>query len=352
MFKFYCISLIVLNTLFTYSQTKESYKIRTIAFYNVENLFDTINNPNTFDDDRTPTGKYAWSSQIYFDKIDKIGSVISTIGADIRKGAPDIIGLCEIENIAVLQDLINNTSMKINDYGIIHRDSRDERGIDVALLFKKKYFIPTYIKTYPLILKNDEGYLDFTRDVLVVTGLLDHEEIHFIINHWPSRRGGELRSRPNRIAAAYLNKKIIDSLRLLNIKAKIISMGDFNDGPHSVSFKKVLKTIPLKKSAIDTISLYNPMENIFRKGIGSLAYRDTWNLFDQLFFTYPFLEKNTASFRYWKAGIYNKDYLITPSGKYKGYPFRSYANGIYTGGYSDHFPVYLFLLKKVRNQSN
>ncbi|NAS31194.1 endonuclease/exonuclease/phosphatase family protein [Flavobacteriaceae bacterium R38] len=339
--------LIVFNVSNVFTQESKRYKIRTVAFYNVENLFDTINNPDTFDDDRTPKGRYHWTSEAYFDKIEKIARVISEIGLETTQHAPDIIGLVEIENINVLNDLVRNSSIANNDYGIIHRDSKDRRGIDVALLFRKSVFIPSDIKTYPLILINDNGFRDYTRDILVVSGYLDEEKIHFIVNHWPSRRGGELKSKPRRMAAASLNKKIIDSILRLDANAKVISMGDFNDDPYNSSFKKILKT----KGEKDTINqpyLYNPMEKISKRGEGSLAYRDQWNLFDQFFFTAPLLEKKDTTYFYWKAGIFNKGYLVTPSGRYQGYPFRSYANGNYTGGYSDHFPIYLYLIKEVK----
>ncbi len=338
--------LMVLWNTFSYSQDEKKYKVRTIAFYNVENLFDTINNPSTFDDDRTPEGKDGWISEYYNDKLDKIARVISEIGADVTGTSPDIIGLCEIENYDVLHDLVNNTKLSEKNYGIVHFDSPDDRGIDVALLYKRNVFTPTSFKNYPLYIYNSDGRRDYTRDQLLVSGLLDGEEIHFIVNHWPSRRGGESRSRPLREAAAALNKKIIALLRDINPGAKVISMGDLNDDPSSSSLKNILETKG-KKAKVKDEDLYNPMEEIAKKGYGSLAHRDNWNLFDQIFFTAALLEEKSLGYRYWKAGIFNKRYLMTASGRYKGYPFRSYANGSYTGGYSDHFPVYIYLIKEV-----
>ena len=320
--------------------------VRTIAFYNVENLFDTINDPTTFDDGRTPEGKYRWTPERYRDKLSRIARVISEIGAEVSGASPDIIGLCEVENYEVVNDLVNKTRLSAENYGIIHFDSPDERGIDAALLYKKDVFTPTSFKNYPLYLYKDNGHRDYTRDQLLVSGLLDGEEIHFIVNHWPSRSGGEARSRPRREAAAALNKKIIAQIKAINPKAKIISMGDLNDGPSDSSLKKVLETKGKRKN-LEESDLYNPMEAMAKKGYGSLAHGDSWNLFDQLFFTAALLEDhNPGGYRYWKAGIFNKRYLMTASGRYKGYPFRSYAGGSYTGGYSDHFPVYLYLIKK------
>ncbi|WP_340077114.1 endonuclease/exonuclease/phosphatase family protein [Leptobacterium sp. I13] len=328
------------------AQNNRSYSIRTIAFYNVENLFDTINNPITNDDNRTPKGSYKWTSEKYHEKIARIAYVISDIGKSVTKTAPDIIGLAEIENNTVLNDLIETSSLINENYGVLHYDSPDERGIDVALLFKKAVFTPLSFKAHKLIVYNENEYRDYSRDQLLVSGLLDGEMIHFIVNHWPSRSGGKTKSDPKRREAALLNKKIIDSLLKKNPKAKIISMGDFNDDPSDRSFKKVLKTHG-NRAADEEYFLYNPMEQLEKKGVGSLAHRDRWHLFDQLFFTSEFLKKDMTSFRYWKAGIFNPSYLITPSGRYKGYPYRSYSNGQFTKGYSDHFPVYLYLIKAV-----
>lgn len=336
---FFCVHCIRLE-----SQTQ--YLVRTIAFYNVENLFDTKNDSLTFDDDRTPEGKDHWTISRYEKKIADISKVLSEIGYGITKTSPDIIGLCEVENKSVLEDLIHHKNLFDKNYGIIHFDSPDERGIDVALLYKKSVFIPNSFKSHRLLLFDDEGFRDYSRDQLVVGGFLDNEKIHFIVNHWPSRSGGEARSRPNRIAAAKLNKRIIDSILTLNAESKIVSMGDFNDDPINDSFKKVLKTIGSVENLNDN-SLFNPMEKLFRKGIGSLAYRDKWNLFDQFYFTRNFIMKKKENYSFWKADVHSPSNILDPKGRYKGYPLRTYAGGSYVGGYSDHFPVYLYLIRAV-----
>lgn len=328
---------------------KKSYKIRTIAFYNVENLFDLKNDSLTYDDDRTPEGKDRWTLSRYQKKLDHVSKVLVKIGSAISKNSPDIIGLCEIENQQVVEDLVYHKNLQDKNYGILHFDSPDERGIDVALLYKKNAFIPTSFKSQRLLLQNEEGFRDYTRDQLVVGGLLDNEQIYFIVNHWPSRSGGEARSKPNRIEAAKLNKRIIDSIIKTDANAKIISMGDLNDDPTSDSLKKILKT----KGDIGKLEekdLYNPMEKLHRKGIGSLAYRDKWNLFDQFFMTSNLISTRKESFIFWKAGVFAPNFLLDPSGRYKGYPLRTYAGGTYVGGYSDHFPVYMYLIKPALNQ--
>ncbi|MFS4454597.1 endonuclease/exonuclease/phosphatase family protein [Maribacter sp. 2304DJ31-5] len=327
-------------------QNDPRYKLRTIAFYNLENLFDTKNDTLVFDDDRTPEGKDNWTLERYQKKLAHLSKVIAQIGAEKRSYAPDIVGVCEVENKQVLVDLIDYPNLREKNYGIVHFDSPDERGIDVALLYKKKSFLPISLKSHRLLLIDDEGNRNYTRDQLVVEGLLDDEKMYFLVNHWPSRSGGETRSRPYRIKAAQLNKRIVDSIRRLDINAKIIGMGDFNDDPIDPSFKKVLN-VKGKIKQLDSIDLFGPMEQLFKKGSGSLAYRDKWNLFDQIYMTSNFLNPSKSSYSYWKAGIFTPDYLIDPKGRYKGYPLRTYAGGNYIGGYSDHFPVYIYLIKKV-----
>ncbi|MEP3208940.1 MAG: endonuclease/exonuclease/phosphatase family protein [Maribacter sp.] len=326
-------------------EAQTQYRVRTIAFYNVENLFDTKNDSLIFDDDRTPEGKDNWTIGRYEKKITNIAKVLSEVGSVLTKTSPDIIGLCEIENKWVVEDLIQHKTLNDKNYGIIHFDSPDERGIDVAFLYKKSAFIPDSFKSHRLLIFDDEGFRDYSRDQLVVGGFLDNEKIVFIINHWPSRSGGEARSRPNRLAAAKLNSRIIDSIKKLNVDSKIISMGDFNDDPIDDSFKKVLKTKGKVKNVSEG-SPFNPMEKLFRKGIGSLAYRDKWNLFDQIFFTSNLINDKKEGYGFWTAAVFNPTYLLDPMGRYKGYPLRTYAGGSYIGGYSDHFPVYMYLIRE------
>lgn len=326
------------------SDSKKNFLVNTIAFYNVENLFDTINDPKTWDDDRTPKGRDRWTSVIYEKKLKNIAKVIAEIGFDLTNQAPSVIGLCEIENRRVLEDLIKTESLIKENYQIIHYDSPDERGIDVAMLFKQNRFNVSSSKTYPLYLKRKDGSRDYTRDHLLVSGFLDKDPIHFIINHWPSRSGGQMRSEPSRILAGKLNKKIIDSILQSNPKANIISMGDFNDNPSDKSIKPILNTI-FKKSKIKEGQLFNPMEELYRKGYGSYRYRDKWDMIDQFLLSKNLVDNKNGLF-FLKASVFNKKYLINPSGKYEGYPFKSFAGGKFLNGYSDHFPIYLYLAKE------
>jgi hypothetical protein len=333
------------------SQEKKSYKVNAIAFYNLENLFDYEDDPMTFDDDRTPNGKDHWTEEIYHAKLKNMAKVIAEIGSDISGTTPAIVAVCEIENRRVLEDLLNQEPFLHEDYGIIQFDSPDRRGIDVGLLYRKKLFTPTNFEAHELLIydDNDISKRIFTRDQLLVSGMLDGEKIHIIVNHWPSRRGGEARSRPKRIKAAKLNKRIIDSLFSIDPYAKIITMGDLNDDPLSSSVKEILNT-KKNNNNLKMKELYNPMEDMFRKGLGTLAWRDGWNLFDQIIISSELMKKEYSSYRFYKAGIYNKPYLANSQGSFKGYPYRSFGNGAFTGGYSDHFPVFVYLIKEVSEQ--
>ncbi|WP_430905970.1 endonuclease/exonuclease/phosphatase family protein [Maribacter sp. 2-571] len=343
--KYFYLNFLLFTGFLCYAQEGTQYRIRTIAFYNLENLFDIENDSLTFDDDRTPEGRRHWTLERYEKKLSNLAKVISEIGSDVTGTSPDVIGICEVENIKVIKDLISQPVLLPKAYGIVHYDSPDERGIDVALLYKKAAFLPTASASHRLILQDDAGNRNYTRDQLVVSGLLDGTPMHFLVNHWPSRSGGQARSAPNRIAAAKLNKRIIDSVQRLHPDAKLIGMGDLNDDPIDDSLKKVLKTKGNGKATTEAF-LFNPMEKLFKKGIGSLAYRDEWNLFDQLYFTSNLLSDHKGTFRYWKSGIFTAPYLLNGEGQYKGYPFRTYAGGNYAGGYSDHLPVYLYLIRE------
>ena len=321
----------------------QQYEVRTVAFYNVENLFDTENDTLILDDDRTPQGVYGWTTKRYQNKIANISKVLSQIGFEVTDSAPDIIGVCEVENFKVLQDLANHPNLKKYNYKIIHEDSPDERGIDVALLYKEGVFIPTSFDFRRLLLFNNDGFRNYTRDQLVVSGYMLGEALHFIVNHWPSRSGGTSRSQPDRIKAAQLTHQILDSLRQKNPGAKVLITGDFNDNPVDDSICKTLKGVSNSKK-MEGYQLFNPMQEMFKKGQGTLAYRDQWNLFDQMLVTKE-LATAKEGYKFWKAGIYAPDYLKVRSGQYKGYPIRTYVGTSYQGGYADHFPIYCFLIR-------
>ena len=357
-FLFFTISIVL-------AQPKK-YVIHTVAFYNFENLFDTINDTATYDEEWTPKGLQRWTFEKYQKKLYNLSRVLAEIGSAENSDAPTIIGGCEIENRGVLEDLVKQPKLIDKNYGIIHFDSPDKRGIDVALLYQKAKFQPTSYSSIPLyiyknknakseiastaaeektddeIQVNTANYRIYTRDQLLVTGFLDGEEINIIVNHWPSRSGGEKKSSPFREAAAALNKQIIDSVQRINPNAKIIIMGDMNDGAYNKSIKVGLGA-KAKKNEVQQFGIYNPFEEMAKNGMGTIAYRDAWDIFDQILVSETFIKPDFFSFKFWKAGIYNKSFLIQSSGQYKGYPLRHSNTEI---GFSDHFPVYIYLIKE------
>jgi hypothetical protein len=170
--------------------------------------------------------------------------------------------------------------------------------------------------------------------------------MHFIVNHWPSRYGGEKRSRPFRNKAAKVCRSIVDSIMKVEDDPRIVVMGDFNDDPINESVKTYLNSTGKKRKADDRV-LFNPMYKMYKEGIGTLAYRDQWNLFDQLIISEELLEDDEEYYRYYKAKVLNRDFMKQQEGRYKGYPKRTHAGGIYLAGYSDHLPVYMFLVKEL-----
>ncbi len=347
--KFYLLLLVFfIGSLAAYPQKRQKqFNIRTIAFYNVENLFDTINDPNKNDEASPMMELKGNRSEVYWKKINNMATVISKIGLEKAKTSPAIIGLAEVENRSVVEDLIATDALKGKHYGIVHFDSPDKRGIDVALLYQKRYFKPIDQKNYELRIWDNDGKRIYTRDQLLVSGVLDDEVIYIIVNHWPSRSGGEAKSRPKREKAAYLTTQIITDIRKEDPNAKIIIMGDLNDDPNNSSLKKVLKAKG-KKKEVKKGDIYNPMEDMFRRGFNTLGYRDNINLFDQILISASLLATDTSydTYKMYKTNIFNPRFITTKSGRYKGYPFRSFSNGQFTGGYSDHFPVYMYLIKE------
>ena len=356
---------VVLSSILQANAQQKKYIVHTVAFYNFENLFDTINNPNN-DEEWLPNGAQHWTSKKYHQKLQNLSKVISQIGTnDQQKEPPVFVGGSEIENRGVLEDLVKEPLLARADYGIVHFDSPDKRGIDVALLYQKKHFKPTSYINIPLLIYKNQQSIDarkekdentddkievtsddrvYTRDILLVTGLLDGEEINIMVNHWPSRSGGEKKSSPFREAAGRLDRKIMDSIYKVNPNAKIINMGDLNDGTYNKSVKEGVGA-KLKKSEVKPFGVYNPFEQMAKEGNASLFYRDAGDIFDQIMVSETLIKDDYSSFRYWKAGIYNKPFMIQTDGQYKGYPLRHSANEV---GYSDHFPVYVYLIKEVK----
>jgi hypothetical protein len=374
-----------------------------IGFYNLENLFDTINNPLIDDEEFLPTSPKQYNTKKYFDKVGRMATIIRQLGTQYNPDGVALLGCVEVENDTALTDLILHDSLIDRAYQYAHINSPDPRGIDVALLYNPMYF--TVIKKEALQVKLPSNYP--TRDILYVKGLLLGDTVHVLVNHWPSRRGssnvdanikegeyrrandgrgggfvgsggvgdqgmgglnnnnrrfmgdastgtrfqeslatdGEEATRPLRMAAAEVCRKRVDELMAANPTARIIIMGDLNDDPTSPSLTAGLKvqTNPKKLTPND---LYNPWGEILSKGYGTLAFQGKWNLFDQIIFSSGMLETNSSLLLY-RNHIFINDELVNKTGNYKGYPKRTWLGDQYNYGYSDHLPVYSVLLKRL-----
>ncbi len=379
------------------AQEKKKRLTATIGFYNVENLWDTVASADYIDGtlavsnpkfhrsvpidslqflETTEDYKGQWgdeeligkkvirfqgsntefttnssknyNSKVYNQKLANSAKVIAELGSQYTKTLPTIVGLIEVENRKVIEDLIKQPALAKGDYGIIHFNSYDYRGIDVALIYQKKRFIP--IKTYKKELKlfNENGNREYTRDLLVAYGILDGERVAVFMNHWPSRRGGEAISMAKRNAAATALKEEMDKFRLQDPNIKLFAMGDFNDDPVSPSLKNYLKAVGDEKQLSDEYPYFNLMYKPYKKGVASLAYRDAPNLFDQIIVSKNLvLDQDPTRYEVYKTEIYAPEYLKNPAGQWKGYPLRSWDGDRYTGGYSDHFPAFVVIQREM-----
>jgi predicted extracellular nuclease len=310
----------------------------SIGHYNVENLFDTLDDPATDDQDFLPTGSLSWGEARYYQKLGQISGII----AQLNRGAvPDFLGLCEIENQSVINDLLRQPPLRKSNLGSIHADSKDPRGIDVALLYNKSLFKPFARADQVIDLPGDS--LPPTRPILVVSGRLSSgDTLHFLVNHWPSRRGGNEKSVPNRYAAARQLRKTVDSLYARyggSDRCLVVLLGDFNDTPQDPSIRLIL-------GADSTASrgLFHPMAGLAG---GSYCYQDRWEWLDQIMLSKALQDRPlTGSMPYYIQGsatTVELPNLRQQDGKFKGYPFRTYAGNRYLGGPSDHLPVLLYL---------
>jgi hypothetical protein len=327
------------------AQTEKQYEVACVAFYNLENLYDTIHQEGVNDYEFFSYVKNKWNSEKYWSKINNMAKVISQIGTASTPTGPVVLGVAEIENRNPLEDLVNDPQIKDRNYQIVHHDGPDRRGVDVALLYNPDFFALVTFLTYPL---NIPDIPDFrTREQLLVKGDLLGEEFHFIVVHWPSRSQGEAKSRPLRIAAAELSKYIFDSIMSVKPDAKIIFMGDLNDDPNNESVATVMKATAGKKKLATGEYLFNPSAILFRNGIGSLAYKDVWNMFDQMIMTPSIYSENRQTLSFYQFKVFDEKWLRQPDGQYKDYPLRTFAGGAWLNGYSDHFPVYVLLIREL-----
>ena len=324
------------------SETK--YEAYAVAFYNVENLFDAEDDTdNKGDDEFLPSGPYNWTQAKYEKKLHNIASVIAQLGREVTPAGPAIIGLAEVENKRVCDDLVARPEIADMGLQVIDVPSPDWRGIETALLYNPKLFKVTDYKAYryPEI-DFRPGYR--TRDQLLVSGILAGESFHVLVCHWPSRYGGKS-SSIYRETAAKLSKHIADSLYNDNPRAKLIIMGDLNDDPVDNSTAKVLgaKRTP---EEVGERGFFNATWEPYAQGIGTLTYQGKWNLFDQMILTEPLLDNSRKSLSFWRVEIFNRSFLIRQEGSRKGTPHRTFEGNTFINGYSDHLPVITYLIKE------
>ena len=314
----------------TYRGNPQDY---TVGFYNLENLFDTRNDPRRLDDDFTPDGRLHWTPKKYENKLSKLARTIARLGEGSGHALPVLLGVAEIENRKVLEDLINTPGLAGHGLQFIHRDSPDERGIDAALIYSRAYFEPEVQEMIPLLVFEPDGSRDFTRDIVYVRGRLNGERLHIFVNHWPSRRSGDLSTEQKRMVAAETIVGHMEKVRTGEDNPNFIVMGDFNDGPTSDSLRR------LKAES----GLLNPLESALAGGRGSAKYKDHWMLFDQILLSKTFLHRQPGTHSLEKADIFDPEFLKERKLPFRGKPFRTFVGQKYLGGYSDHFPVYVRL---------
>lgn len=316
-----------------------------VMFYNLENLFDTINNNGKYDKEFSPEGKNRWDGKKYWSKIGNMAYAISQSTTKLTSMGPALIGVSEIENKTVLDDLVKAEPIRDWMLQVIHHDSPDRRGVDVGLLYNPRFFKPINVTNHTLKIEGMDYFK--TRDQMCVVGLLGGERVGVIVNHWPSRRGGTEQSSYLREAAAQLSKSIADSLLKADPNMGIIIMGDLNDDPHDKSCAVVLGA-QKKQEDVPTGGFFNPFWTMLDKGIGSYCYRGSWDLFDQIIVNQNLLKGGNSKLTYLKCEVLNKEFLKQQDGQYRGYPHRTFSGGVFLNGYSDHFPTQIFLIKEVK----
>ena len=316
-----------------------------IAFYNLENLFDTIpNNPLGRDLEYTPGGKNQWDSRKYYNKLHNMAVAIASLKSRLTPKGPAILGISEIENRTVVEELLRQPELKDLNLQLVHHDSPDKRGVDVAMIYNPLYFKVENVTNHRLTAVSFA-----TRDQMCVVGSLMGERIAVIVNHWPSRSGGQQRSAPSRDAAAALNVEIADSLWKIDPNICVITMGDMNDDPMDNSCAKVLGAKKNRKD-VDEHGFYNPFWKMLDDGIGTLAYNSAWNLFDQIIISGNLANAPDDRWHFYKSVVHNHEFLRDTEGKRQGYPLRTFASGSYLNGYSDHFPTEIILVRKVNRK--
>ncbi|GHV35409.1 endonuclease [Bacteroidia bacterium] len=336
--------LLLLVSLLSFAQQK--YQVYPVGFYNLENLYHPLSEDELRDKEFSPTGSNNWTMEKYGKKLSNMAFALNEIAKDF--GGLVAVGVAEIGNRSVLEDLVATEPLLAHNWQIVHEQSPDWRGVDVGFLYDPTRFEYISHSTHPF--PYEEGISrgvtdeDFrTRDVLLVNGKIAGESVSIIVNHWPSRRGDK--SVVSRELAASVARVIYDSLMNADPSIHVIIMGDLNDDPVDPSCAIVLNAKKTQQE-VEKNGLFNTMWEKYSKGIGSLCYQGKWNLFDQIIISENLLGSDASSLKFYKAEVFNKDFLIQKTGKYKGYPLRTFSGGIFQNGYSDHFPTFIYLVKE------
>ncbi len=324
-------------------------KPHKVMFYNFENLFDTINDPEILDEEFTPEGAKAWNSFKYNKKLKNLERVLFDIAA-IDRDYPAVVGISEVENRSVLEDVIAQPKLRPANYRIVHYDSPDRRGVDVAFFYRPDVFKLEGSAKIPFTMENQGSFR--TRDIVTMWGTIEGEPFYFMVAHWPSRLGGKGPSAHMRRRAADIMRHAADSVRKANPAVKVAMMGDFNDDATDDSITQGLGAREdIKK--LQPNDYYNPFIKVLKSGHGTLAYRDSWNLFDNIVISENLatastgelkIVKNSPKYRYY-GYIFTRPYMILQEGQFKGYPLRTFVGNNFQGGFSDHFPVYIYIGK-------
>lgn len=318
------------STTMATSQAKHS---ATLMFYNVENLFDTLDDPIKRDEDFLPTSEKAWNTEKYLTKLERLGEVIAGPGEDF----PVLVGIAEVENLNALKDLAEAEPLKKAKYEAILREGPDERGIDVGLLYSPKKFKVVQSRSLPVDLPPDDRP---TRTILHVHGRLKRgPELHVFVNHWPSRYGGSEASEYKRVAAAEMLREAVESVLSKNPDAYIVCMGDFNDYPENRSLSEVLGAGSVDEPGF----LVNLMKGKEEEWRGSYNYRGEWGFLDQIIISPNLVDGIAPDVAPDKSGPYFTEEMMYVNDKGEEYPSRTYGGNNYFGGYSDHLPVYTIL---------
>ncbi len=328
-----------------------------IGFYNVENLFDTYHDDGKNDYEYLPDGTNGWTEKRYERKLHNIATVIKAM-AEENNAYHTILGLSEIENRHVLEDLVNQEEIADANYQIVHYDGPDRRGVDVALLYRPDQFKLLESQSIPfdfnsdIVFDMDEESKDYfrTRDILMVRGEIKGEMFAFFVAHLPSRLGGkgtDLRSRGAEIIYQH-SSELMEKYPGI----KIVAMGDMNDNPTDESMTVYMHGRE-NVSEVGKADFFSPFLSMLKAGYGSLAYRGEWNIYDIILTNEALVNAPKGSLRIvpivkgkFYGRVFNQPFMTQQTGQYKGTPARTFSSGSYVGGYSDHYPTYIIVSNK------